>query len=403
MVEVWLPYGSSDIPARIPEERLIDILQPQKAPAPLDARSELKRLTESNEELQNLVKDAQRVCVAVGECGRKELTIELVKALVQSLITVGKAGVSITVLCTPDSVMLDRDSLPEANRVYHDPVSSETAPIEGFKGDFLPELNSAFLSAEVKIMIGELKPHHFLQYSGLSDIAFPGLASKASIQKQLSNRTGIDISDIHKERVQIANSVKNLFAIGLVLDADMSLFTMALGGMDDCLESLKDVAKRVFSREVGKAANIVVMSAGGTPIDQSLLRAIESFPAGLGVLKKNGALIVAAECGRGHGGSEFYEWTAERKEPRHLETRLRHHFNYNGFKAAFLLREIENHRIYLVSTIPDYYVENIFGLRAATTVNAALQTAQRALGSDSSISVIPDASRFLPQQAQPSP
>jgi hypothetical protein len=35
-------------------------------------------------------------------------------------------------------------------------------------------------------------------------------------------------------------------------------------------------------------------------------------------------------------------------------------------------------------------VENVFGLRPAKTVNAALLSAQRALGNDSKISVIPD-------------
>jgi nickel-dependent lactate racemase len=114
-------------------------------------------------------------------------------------------------------------------------------------------------------------------------------------------------------------------------------------------------------------------------------------------------LIVAAECERGHGDTEFYTWCAERKEPRHLETRLRHHFNYNGFKAAFLRRTLETHRIYLASTIPDYYIEDIFGMKAARTVNAALQTAQRTLGSDSTISVIPDASRIILRQKTPAP
>jgi nickel-dependent lactate racemase len=58
-----------------------------------------------------------------------------------------------------------------------------------------------------------------------------------------------------------------------------------------------------------------------------------------------------------------------------------------------LARVLQTHRIYLVSTIPDYYVEHVFGMRPSPTVNAALQTAQRAHGSDSTISVIPNALR----------
>jgi len=156
-----------------------------------------------------------------------------------------------------------------------------------------------------------------------------------------------------------------------------------------------------LTRDIPKLADIVVMSAGGTPDDESLLQAIETFPTGIGALKRNGALIIAAECGKGHGDTEFYEWTVERKQPHHLEARLRHNFNYDGFKAVYLSRALDSHRIYLVSTIPDYYVENVFGMRASRTVNAALQTAQRALGAESKISVIPDASRLIPKQQPP--
>ena len=104
---------------------------------------------------------------------------------------------------------------------------------------------------------------------------------------------------------------------------------------------------------------------------------------------------------KGHGDTEFYDWSAEKKQPHHLEARLRHNFNYNGYKAAFLRRLLDSHRVYLVSTMPDHYVENVFGMRASRTVNAALQTAQRTLGSESTISVIPDASRVILRQAAP--
>ena len=161
--------------------------------------------------------------------------------------------------------------------------------------------------------------------------------------------------------------------------------------------------RRLLSRNVTKTADIVVMGVGGAPQDESLVQAVETFPVGVTALKRNGVLIIASECGKGHGDTEFYDWCAEKKEPHHLEARLRHHFNYNGYKAAFLRRLLDSHRVYLVSTIPDHYVENVFGMRAARTVNAALQTAQRTLGSDSSISVIPDASRVILRQTTTPP
>jgi nickel-dependent lactate racemase len=374
---------------------LIDILRTQKPPTAPDTSAETKRLIESNERLQKMTREAKGICIALGPCGNIQLAGDLIKALHQSLAK--NPQVPITILCSPGAVELDPNSLPETKIVRHHPEASPTLPIDSFKGGFSPQLNSQFMSADLKIIVGELKPHPFLNYSGLCDIVFPGTASEISVQNHLSNRTGYSALDLRKERFEITNLVGDVFALGVILDSDKTPVQVALGSITDSLSTLQDASQNLFPRNVTKPADIVVMSAGGTPQDESLLQAVETFPAGLAVLKRNGALIVAAECGKGHGDTEFYEWCAERKEPRHLETRLRHRFNYNGFKAAFLKRTLETHRIYLVSTIPDHYVENIFGMKTARTANAALQTAQRALGSDSTISVIPDASRVIPR------
>ena len=249
---------------------------------------------------------------------------------------------------------------------------SESTPLADFHGAFTPHIDSEFVKSDFRILIGELRPHHFFGYSGLSDLVFPDLAADASIHSQLADRPGTTLGNIYKERVEIAQSIPDLFALGIVLDPEIRPTNVAFGGVDECLTNLTASVDELYSRPITKRADIVVMGAGGSPFDQSLLEAVEILPAGLSALKKGGTLIVAAECSKGHGNTEFYEWSSEHKEPRHLETRLRHHFNYNGFKASFLSRTLEAHKVCLVSTIPDYYVENIFQMKSATTVNIGI-------------------------------
>ncbi len=392
LVEIWLPYGSSEIPARVPEERLVDILKPNSAPPLQDPFGEAKKLVQSNERLQQLARDAKRVCLLLSRFGNRELAVSLVKTQLENLPA--SMDQSRTILLTPDAAELE-SALPDLKVLRHNPVSSPTVPVESYKSDFPVLLNSEWVTADLRVVIGELKPHHFLNYTGFSDAVFPGIASEMSVRNHLSNRVNVTVGGLSRERIAIAGSIKNTFGLGLVIGADSGPAQIVMGTVADCVSSLEGLAGKVFSREVAKPADIVVMSPGGAPFDETLLRAVEMFPSGLGALKRNGVLIVAAECGRGHGDTEFYGWTAERKEPRYLDARLRHHFTYDGFKAAFLGRTLQSHRVYLVSTIPDYYVENIFGMKSAHTVNAALQTAQRAQGSDSRISVIPDASRVV--------
>lgn len=401
MVEVWLPYGLSEIPVRVPEERVIDIFRTPSVGTPSDALSEARKLIESNERLQTLAKEAKRVCIVLGQCGNGGLAVDLVKELQQTIA--GNPQTTITILCAPGAVELEQNLPPETRIVRHNPESSATLPLSNFKGEITPELNSEFLSADLKIIVGEHKPHAFLTCSGLCDIVFPGVASQNSIQSHLANRKGLSPADLHKERLEIANSTGDVLALGVVLDPDKTAIYVALGSVVDCLTALEVASQKLLLRMVSKTADIVVMGVGGAPQDETLVQAVETFPVGVIALKRNGVLIVASECGKGHGDTEFYDWCAEKKEPHHLEARLRHHFNYNGYKAAFLRRLLDSHRVYLVSTIPDHYVEGVFGMKAARTVNAALQTAQRTLGSDSSISVIPDASRVILRQTTTPP
>ena len=398
MVEVWLPYGSSEIPVRVPEERLIDIFRTQNSSKPLDTLTEARKLIESNERFQTIAKEAKQPCIALGQCGNGPLAIDLIKILLENL---GAQRPAVTILRTQSAVELNPEALSETTVSDHNPKLSPTLPIENFSGKFSPQLNSDFLKADLRLVVGELKPNHFLLYTGICDVVFPGLASESSLRSHLTNRPGFTAADLRKERDEISDKVSNTYALGVVLDSGKEPAHVAFGNVREAVSTLQVALNTTLTRDIPKLADIVVMSAGGTPDDESLLQAIETFPTGIGALKRNGALIIAAECGKGHGDTEFYEWTVERKQPHHLEARLRHNFNYDGFKAVYLSRALGSHRIYLVSTIPDYYVENVFGMRASRTVNAALQTAQRALGAESTISVIPDASRLIPKQQPP--
>lgn len=397
MVEVWLPYGPSEIPARVPDERLLDIIKPQTRTIS-DPAAKAKSLVDSNDNLQQTAKKAQKVCVVLGPCANKQLTVSLLEAIQHNVgITTPE---QFTILRAPGAVEVDSNTIPEAHVSYHKPESSPTLSVKDFSGGFSPELNADFLTADLRIVVGELKPHSFLQCSGLCDVVFPGLASADSTKRHLAGRPGFTAPDLRRERTEISNLVGDVFALGVVLNSEKNPIDIAFGKLTEAQAALNPALEEQHVRNV-KPADIVVMSSGGTPQDRSLLVAVETLPTAISTLKKNGALIVAAECGEGHGDTEFYDWTAEKKEAHHLEARLRHNFNYNGFKAAYLRRALATHRVYLVSTIPDHYVENVFGMKAAGTVNAAVQSAQRALGSDSTISVIPDASRVTIEPQPP--
>jgi len=388
-VEIWLPYGRSEIAVRVPEERLVDILKPESSNPLADPVAKSTELLKSSESFLYKARGASRVCIVLGSCGTKQLTTELTKAVLQFI---SNPQSSTTILCTEESTEPDATSVG-GTRVLRHTTKYETIECAPLEDAFTPQVNSDFVKADLRVVIGELRPHQFLGTAGLCDLIFPYLASEASITAHLAGRTASTLADLHKERLEVAKSFDSVFALGLSLNAELQACSVVFDTLEGCLASLERIVSETYVKQITKRADILVMSAGGAPFDSTLDRSVETFPVGLNALKRDGALIVAAECGQGHGGRQFYDWSTEHKEPRYLESRLRHRFSYDGFKASFLGRTLQNHRVYLVSTIPDHYVENVFDMKPAPTVNAALQSAQRTHGSQSTISVVPNACR----------
>jgi len=394
-MEVWLPYGLSEVPVRIPDENLVDILQPRQPETPADVNFD----NISTEGLTTAAKSADRICIVAGESRNQAMMSNAIMFLINRLSREGVPLSSLTVLRSLKAGSVT--GLPsEVQVVTHSPLTSPAIAI-GQSADFAISINSIIATEKTLIVVvGELRLNHVLGFSGLCDAIFPGLAAEKSAQAQLVRNRPMDPHDLIKERLEITSSLPNVYGLGFVLGPGLAPIELVHDTFDQTVSKLGATIHDISTIQASRSADIVVMSTGGMPLDESLVTAVESLPPGLSILKRNGALIVAAECSLGHGGTDFYAWVKEKKEARHLETRLRHHFNFCGWKAAYLLRALNNHRIYLASTIPDHHLEHTFGLKPAKTMNAAVQAAQRALGSDASISVIPNAGLVLPTITQ---
>jgi len=389
-MEIWLPYGSSEIPVRIPDENLVDILQPRQIEHPPNVDFD----SLAWDELIATAKNADRICIVLGESRSKKMITDAVEFLIRRLTLGGVALATLTILRSLKSPEIGGIG-SEIRIANHSPHNSATTTVNQ-SADFAPSINSLVTANTLSIVVGELRLNHFTGFSGICDTIFPGLASEKSAQDQLIRNRPMDPHELVKERLDVTSSLRNLYCLGFVLNSELAPIEIVLDKFCETVVKLSETIRRVSSIQASRAVDIVVMSSGGMPLDESLLTAIESFPSGLSVLKRNGAMIIAAECSQGHGNTDFYAWAKEQKEARHLEARLRHRFNYYGWKAAYLSRALSSHRIYFVSTIPDHHLEHTFGLKPAKTMNAAVQSAQRLLGNDASISVIPNGSQVNP-------
>jgi nickel-dependent lactate racemase len=80
-----------------------------------------------------------------------------------------------------------------------------------------------------------------------------------------------------------------------------------------------------------------------------------------------------------------------------VEREIKRNFIVGGHKAYYLLKALQNHKIILVSSMPDYYATNIFKLKTVRAVNDALNEAFKIAGKDAKVWAMPYGNFTLPE------
>ena len=149
-----------------------------------------------------------------------------------------------------------------------------------------------------------------------------------------------------------------------------------------------------------KKADIVISSAGGAPYDCDLVQGKKAIIPAIDAVKRNGVIILCAECPQGLGAEEtFVDWLRN-KTPVQVTTDVldRKQFSLGAHGANILARPIveKNAKVMLV-TCPDI-AQELKGtyVTATTRLADAWKAANVLTGNDSSVLFIEKARRLIP-------
>jgi nickel-dependent lactate racemase len=74
MVDVWLPYGKTDVCVRVPARNLLGTIEPKEQQAAADAKAEVERALKDpigTKRLSEIVKPESKVAIVVDVATRK--------------------------------------------------------------------------------------------------------------------------------------------------------------------------------------------------------------------------------------------------------------------------------------------------------------------------------------------
>lgn len=290
--------------------------------------------------------------------------------------------------------------------LQHDPFDASRMVSKGVTKRGTPiTVNKAIFEHDIVIGVGIIEPSYLCGWSGGRKLLMPGLAFHESIDNNHFYLTHPDarIGKLHGNPVSDDAAE---FADGLPMD--FILYAVS-GPNDEVVEIIAGDARKAHERacelceeiyKVGKLeADIVISSAGGNPYDCDLVQGKKAVIPAIQAVKRNGVVIICAECPDGIGAeSTFVDWLLNKKPLEVTRDVLdRGQFSLGAHGANILAKPIVEKNAKLALVTNPNLADQLRGsyVTIFTEIADAWEFANGVTGRDSSVLFIAKARRLI--------
>lgn len=263
-------------------------------------------------------------------------------------------------------------------------------------------VNTAFHNSDLKIVVGNIEPHHFAGFSGGMKTAAIGLAGRETITAnhamllEAGSKAGIfEGNPLREDIEQIGQMMQVHLALNVVMNARKEFLKAYFGEPLAVMAAGIPMSCKVSQTTVDGLFDVVISSPGGHPKDINFYQAQKGITHAAGIVRQGGAIVLCAACPEG-AGSMSYERFMDgiSSHDAVLEKFKREGFQVGPHKAIQVALIARRAQILLVSSLPDSLVEKLL-LRPAASLQAAL--AGLNLSPSAKIAILPHATNTIPQ------
>ncbi len=422
MVDVWLPYGKTDVCVRVPARNLLGTIEPKEQPTAEDAKAEVERALKEPigaKRLSEFVKPEYKVAIVVDVASRKTPGEILLLPVLAELNGAGIKDENVTVVfgcgtypaVKPEEAarLIGEEALKRVKTVSHDCRAPDLANVGTTKSHGNRVLvNRTFMEADVKVLLGDVDLNYYAGYGGGRKGVLPGICGEETIKQNhgmlvsANARSGNLVDNpVHVDMTEAARLAKVDFIVNVVANRKGEVVRAFAGDLEAAFLEAVKLYENMYSITVDRRGDIIVVGAGGYPADVSLYEAYKGLDNALDAVKRGGVMILVAECTEGHGNQVFYDWMMRLADIKNVEREIKRNFVLGGYKTYYLLKALQNHQIILVSSLPEYYASSVFKLKTARAVNDALTEAFKIAGSASRVWALPYGNVTLPVYKAP--
>ena len=255
MVEVWLPYGKTDVHLSIQLRNLLGTAEPDKGTPVANTVEEIGRsLLEpiESETLEELTKPGSKVAVAVDGTMIPYLAASGVYSIVHAL---RRREVSMGDVCVIVGNGLRGRSDPEVIKaisslegfqslriVEHSPVGSDVTELGVTSAGTKVMVSSAYTEADLRIAIGDVRPDYSSGIKGAQSTVLPALSDHISIERNRMLAFNGEVepgssegNPVYIDELEAAKLARTDLAINLVTNGKGDLLKAYSGELEACI------------------------------------------------------------------------------------------------------------------------------------------------------------------------
>ncbi|NLW85629.1 MAG: nickel-dependent lactate racemase [Planctomycetes bacterium] len=348
MKTIHLPYGNTSLELGVPSRA--DVLAPTQAPAAIAQphRAVLDSLASpiGCPPLQTLIKQnkPETVAITVSDITRPVPNAVFLPAMLDVLNHSGITDSRIVIIVGTGmhraSTMQEREKLVGKEVLQRveviDHVADDPSSLARISEDPPVSVCRRFAAADFRIVTGFIEPHFMAGFSGGRKGVCPALVDLGTVQRfhgydALSDPRA-EIGNLaqnpcHNIALEIARAVGVDFLFNVAITHDRRIAGIYCGDLELAHKAgCRDVAKWTTAK-INGAYDLVVTTAGGSPLDHTFYQAVKGMCAALPALKEGSTLLQVAGCCDGVGSRAY------------VDLMLRWKNNWKGF-----LRDIEENR-----------------------------------------------------------
>jgi nickel-dependent lactate racemase len=417
MTPYFLLYGDSNRDLDIPTHFQVDLISPSMV-VPSSSPNVLieEAINSPISSIDTLFFGSETtVAIAINDKTRPVPNEFLLPPLLRFLQTSGiKKGQIEFLIASGTHIPMRRDefhlSLPESiisdfKVTAHDCDDQDSLIYLGVTSRNTPiRISKKFMNADLKIVVGDIEPHHFAGFSGGVKTAAIGLTGRETIKMNhsflLDGRASIaryDDNPLRQDIQEIGEIIGVDLALNAILTADHQIVHVLFGSPNEVMKQGIELSKLICQTHVDGLYDLVIASAGGYPKDINFYQAQKAISHACTIVKDGGVVILAAECREGIGSPGMESFMQDINSLQDIPQKFQKEgFSVGPHKALLLYRQLEKVKIIIVSSLDQTISERLF-MDPAEDLQKALQKAFSFLNENPRIAVMPHAINTIPR------